>query len=413
MGDAHSFVSKESNDGAHYIEANGSLRLNGGVYYDGSNILPFRYGGMNNSVIRFLLSGGLFEHWEFESNVYGAVGVHPFEIDNSFKRADQTISVYRSSLLMNHISRESVGGGTGIDRLFVRYNGSRFSVSVGRMPINYSIASIFAINDFFAPFSASQIHTVYKPGVDAVVVSIQTGSLSQIEFVGVLGHEVSADFKQGNATIADSAALMYARALLVRVDVSLILGHLARKWVLGGAFDMPIGKVTLYGEGFVGIRHHQSSQEDTWKMNSQVDAFYGQVVGGLRLQSLYRQMVIALEYAFLSNGESDPTNYDVLQKRRVFLDEITYVAKHYGAMSVGMELHPLVMLHFMGLVNGIDFSGITSFSLSVSIGDNAQWVIGAQLPYGKNDLYQNSMPLPRSEFGLYPVTAFSELRYYF
>ncbi len=69
----------------------------------------------------------------------------------------------------------------GVDRLAASRDFGRVGVTVGRFPISYSVTSLFAPNDFFAPFSATNVNRVFKPGVDAVRVKLGLGPLSAME----------------------------------------------------------------------------------------------------------------------------------------------------------------------------------------------------------------------------------------
>ena len=406
---ARGFESVVSNDSQSFMDVNGALRLNTGYAktLKGTDLRIQQ--GTNTSVLRVIATGGIAEKLDFELDVFGAMGARPAAADRAITNASLTVSTYRNPRLDQSYHRASVSGGYGLDRVFVRFNGKRFSVALGRMPINYTIAGLFAINDFFAPFSASSINTVYKPGVDAVKLAVESGTLSNIELAGVLGHSVS----EGNTTepsLRQSAVMLHARTAIGPLDMSVTGGRLAAKWIAGGALQGDLGPITLYTEGHAGIRDKKTGSVSMDALDV-VDRKYVQVVAGARWMGGSRNAALSVEYAYLSNGVTADRYGDLMLL--LYADEFSHPGTQYVGMSAGMELHPLLQLAGLYMMNVIDKSGLGSVSLAASIGDNAEWVSGALLPFGKRATVKENVPVVRSEFGDMPFTAYTELRYYF
>ena len=440
----------QNDDGTSFADFNGALRMNAGYAHFKSSSLVDNFVSntnpkMTTSVIRFISVGAVSERLDFELDVFGVSGSMPVSADGSITNAALTASTYRTRRLTgSHRHRQgSAFSGYGIDRAFVRLNGARANLSFGRMPLNYTLASIFAVNDFFAPFSATSINTVYKPGVDAAKLAIQTGDLSNIELVGVLGND-SGFADKGDPSLQDSALLLYAHTLIGPLDLTAIFGRLAGKWIAGGAVQGNIGSFTLYTEGHVGFL-----DEDIYRIHPNGfyfnDTPYVQVTGGARWMSGWRNLSITAEYTRFSGGRPfDSTcEFDVygmpstpcslsrdvsalLPSQRYYADEFVYPGKHFSGLSTSVELHPLVYLSSALLMNLTDFSGMGTLSLAASIGDNAEWITGVIFPFGEDtvikkfdsrDMEVRAWPIEsihvRSEFGDMPITAFTELRYYF
>ncbi len=398
-----------SNDGQISMDVNGALRLNTGYAKSLKETDLMISQGTNTSVFRVIATGKIAEKLDFELDVFGAMGAIPAAADRAITNASLTVSTYRNPRLDQSYQRASVSGGYGLDRAFVRFNARRVSVALGRMPINYTIAGLFAINDFFAPFSASSINTVYKPGVDAVKLAVESGTLSNIELAGVLGHSL-ADGNTDEPSVRESAVMLHARTAIGPLDMSVTGGRLAAKWLAGGALQGDVGPITLYTEGHAGIRDRTIGAVPRDSLGV-VDRKYLQVMVGARWMGGRRNTVLSVEYAYLSNGVS-PDRYGDLM-RLLYADEFTHPGTQYAGMSAGMELHPLLQLAGLYVMNVIDKSGLGSASLAASIGDNAEWVTGALLPFGKRATVKENNPVIRSEFGDMPFTAYTELRYYF
>jgi hypothetical protein len=413
---AHAFVSIESTDGKYSLDINGALVLNGGYYSDSSGLLDNTNGGMNSSSVRFIAMGTLFKNLDFELDGFGWVSSNKPYVDGAFAGISYTASSYRTRWLSSYYFYQysapgSVSGGYGWDRMFLRYNFERTSISLGRMPLNYSVASGFTINDFFVPFSASSINTVYKPGVDAMTVTVQTGNLSNIELIGALGNDQAYDPLEGSFTWADSAVLAYARTVLFNIELALIGGKLAGKWIVGGSLQADAGRVSLYTEGHVGFPDKDGDLYMDIKDGS--NKIHTKLVTGFRFMFNKRNATLGGEYAFFSNGVN-PEEYVLDLVTATYPDELPYSGKHYGSISYGIELHPLINIAGMALMNFTDLSGLLSASLAFSIGDNADLVAGALIPWGKGPTQTDDFwPEFQSEFGTSPITGFTELRYYF
>ncbi|MBN2344622.1 MAG: hypothetical protein JXX29_13230 [Deltaproteobacteria bacterium] len=409
---ASAFVTVQNEAGSSYADFNGALRLNTAYYRSRAPYVSNKNNFTNMTVLRFLSSGSWKDYIDYDINTYGVWG-GGFEYGTgSISNAAFTHSTYRNHWLNEYFYQNSVYGGYGIDRMFIRFTGERANFSLGRMAVNYAMARIFAVNDFFAPFSASSINTVYKPGVDAARLSLQTGNLSTIEVLGVIGNNAEADPASASPQLNESALLLYARTLLGPFDLSLVGGRLAGKWTAGGSFSTDIGPVTLYSEGHTGFldKNNASRNADTQQA---IDSVYVQITMGSQVSFNWRNAVLIGEYAFLSNGTT-PFRYTNLGAARRYPDEVPLLGSHYGAVSFTMELHPLLYLNTLGLMNLGDKSGYASVSLAFSIGDNAEWLAGIITPFGKkNNLTTGNAVIVRSEMGTAPFTGFTELRYYF
>ncbi|MBN2716338.1 MAG: hypothetical protein JXX14_10825, partial [Deltaproteobacteria bacterium] len=342
---AHAFASAHSEDASSFADFNGALRFNAGYAHFNSG--PNRYlqiddtdRFMTTSVVRFISVGTIADRMDFELDAFGVFGSVPVAAGTAMTHAGLTRSTYRTRHLSSGTYQQSVFNGYGLDRAFIRITGERTNLSLGRMPINYSIASLFAVNDFFAPFSATSINTVYKPGVDSAKLAIRTGDLSGIELVAAMGHD-RRHSETDNVSARHSAVLLYAHRLAGPVDLGLTLGRLATKWMMGVSAQGDIGPISFYTEGHFaysdgtdrGLRKIQNAEETTPAV---------QGTAGLRWMTDWRQLTVSMEYAYLSNGVSVKDygrRYEALAQHP---DEFPYVGTQYGGIAASLALHPLL-----------------------------------------------------------------------
>jgi hypothetical protein len=411
---ASAIGSVESDDGEQSLDAIGSARLTAGFFHFREGPEPFAADddGVVSAVLRLILTGSLAEQVGYEVNLYSDLSRVPTSLTGgSFATASafEGATPYRTKYLSwQYWERGSVQGSMGVDRLRVDLDVAPVLLSVGRFPVNYSVTHIFAPNDFFAPFSATAINTIYKPGVDAQRLLIGLGELSGIEAVQVLGYD-----DEGRAKWSKSAALGRASTVLWDFEWALLGGKLAERWVGGGSLQGELGPIGLRAEGHVGVSDGDGDGElDDGDRGR--DEVHGRVAAGLDVPFEWHNANIAAEYSFVSDGAGDPADY-LGRAGRWYPDDQPFLGRHYVGASVRGEIIPILLGSVMGLVNVEDGSGLAAVSLLYSVADEADLVAGVQLPWGPRPVADSSElgATPESEMGLWPLAAYAESRIYF
>jgi hypothetical protein len=127
-----------------------------------------------------------------------------------------------------------------------------------------------------------------------------------------------------------------------------------------------------------------------------------------------------LEVYYQSLGASSPSDYgEFAASDRVARGELWTLGHVYGGLSVLQEITPLVMVSVAGLANLADQSALVMPSVSVSVAENADAVLGGYLGVGERphavemeELLSGDLGI-ESEFGLLPSTFFAQMRAYF
>jgi hypothetical protein len=402
------FYEAESSDGRRSVEAVGSLRLTG-AYLDSPD-LPVLYANEKDwlaaGVGRLILDGDLGSGIDFECNAFLELSrLPPLSLYGTYATAGSVRSPYRTPYLTWDFWEEGEGTGQlGLDRFFATLHAPPVDISLGRMPINFSVMNLFTPNDFFAPFSATAINKVYKPGVDALRVSLATGSLGSLEVVGALGSD-----EDGEPAL-DRCSLV-GRASLVRWSFqwAVVGGRLAGRSVVGGSLQGDLGRVGIRSEGHVGFP--DPSATGTFRDASA----YVRIAAGLDVPFSWRNAVVGADYLFLSDGAEGPAGY-LLRAASLFPDDLVYLGRHYVGMNAGGEILPILRMNLMGLINAGDGSGLAALMLLWNVLDEADLVAGVLVPWGAGPSTgpaPGTPPVINSEFGLMPITAFLETRIYF
>ncbi|MCO4762993.1 MAG: hypothetical protein KC502_15865 [Myxococcales bacterium] len=374
---------------------------------------------MAASVLRGILSGRT-DNTRVELNVFADVSRSPQFGNSALSTVGGRRSAYRNPQLSHtFLQEDSSQGSVGLDRLTIRHIFGDVTVAVGRMPVSLSVTSLFTPNDFFAPFSASSINRVYKPGVDAAEVTWSLGAMSSLSLLGVAGWDTD-----GAPQLDSSAALLRGSTLVGSFQLSVLAGRLGQTSVLGLSAQGDVGEYNLRFEGHVARRDADSPSEP------KRDDIYGRMAIGFDTRWVWRNASVMVESMFISDGAGAPSGY---LGRAVSLsaDELPMLGRMYAAAAGGFELLPIVRVGGFSMVNLADLSGLLGLSLAWSVADEIDVSLGAFVPWGKPG---RIVPLPSglggattggvsgglgglmalgSEFGASPTTAYLEARWYF
>jgi len=397
----------ELSGGSFSLDATGSVRLTEAVlsFPDEAAALGQEDAGLGAAVARLLAQGGISERLDYELNLFVDLAWAP---SPSIGGALATVAAFRSPYRNRHLKWDFVEEGRGhgqlgLDRLTFNVKLDPLQLSLGRLPVNYAVTSIFTPNDFFAPFSATAINKIYKPGVDALRVNYSLGQLSALELVGVLGSDAD-----GVPGWRQSAILLRASAVLWRVQWALLGGKLAERWVVGASLQGELGPLGVRGEGHAGF---PDVDGDCALDEEGPSTIHGRAALGLDYRLEWRNAQLAVEALYQSDGAWDPAGY-LPRLAALYPDDLPYLGRLYLGLAAGGEILPILRLQLVGLVNAGDGSGVGALSLVHSLADEADLVGGVLVPWGARGVSAADLAV-ESELGLAPVVVFFETRFYF
>ncbi len=400
----------EARKGDLSMEAMGNVRLLGAYlhYPDAPGILPAADDGLVVAVVRLMLEGDLGSHVGYETNLFADLTRSPdAALGGSLATAGSFDTPYRTKYLSWGFWRSgSVTGTLGVDRLSFDLMFSPVTFTVGRFPINHSVTFAFTTNDFFAPFSASAVNKLYKPGVDALRLSVATGMLSTVELDAVMGYGTTDAPSWGR-----SALIARLATVLFDFEWALMGGKVANRWVVAASLQGQLGPLGLRGEGHLGIPDHDG--------DGHIDGdrgIYGRMSAGMNVLVPWHNISIDVEYAFMSDGAGRTFAY-LDRATRFYPDDPPYMGRHYVGLGVSGEIIPILVLSAMGLFNAEDSSGLFVASLDYSLADEVSFVGGVLVPWGERPVADSGPPYYEpsleSEFGVMPFTLYLETRFFF
>lgn len=289
------------------------------------------------------------------------------------------------------------GGGLAVqgrtDRLLARGTAGPVDVTLGRQPISFGTGLFFAPLDLVNPFFPTTIDQEYKPGVDAARVDVFSG-LSRVTVVGAYAGDWTAE---GLAVAANGQ-------LTVGVtDLQLFLGQIRGDRVLGVGSVSSIGPVGLHGDAAVTFPAEGAAE---------TAPFVRAVVGADGRPG--EKVSLAAEVYVQTLGTTDTDDYLAqLSGERYARGELWTVGVLYGAASVSYQISPLLTTSGALIGNLTDGSVLATASGAWSVADNADVVGGLYAGLGERPELGLLSATIHSEFGLYPVAAFLQLRSYF
>ena len=390
----------------------GSLRLTGAFLHfdDVPELFPDGDDALLASVFRIMAKRDLGDHFGVELNYFLDLSRVPggAAATGAFSTAGSRGSVYRYPFLVYRAWEQgSVTGSLGVDRFVVDAHAGPVTVAVGRFPISYTVTGLLTPNDFFSPFAASAVNRIYKPGVDAIRVGSAIGMNTSVEVVGALGFDDGGVPKWGRSGLL-------ARAATVQwgFEWAALGGKVAERWVVGGSSQGDVGPVSLRAEGHVGFPDEDG---DGRRGEDTDDPIHVRLSGGPSLNIGWRNSTIGAEYAFVSDGASDPADY-LTRIGDLFPDDQPLLARHYVGLNGGVEIVPILYGSVFMLVNGNDGSGLTGLSLLYNVADEADLIAGLFVPWGAEPTITMDPMNPvelRSELGVSPLTVYLEARAFF
>lgn len=282
----------------------------------------------------------------------------------------------------------------GLDRLNLRADLGRVRLVAGRQPMTWGVNYFWPALDLFAPFAPQRIDRDYKPGVDAVRVTVPLGSFSEVEVAGGI---------LGASRARDGALAALTRIHLGRVDVGFMGGSFHRDWVAGGFFSADVRGTGIRGE----ITFTDSG--DPLDALRDRESFWRGSLGVDRLLNPY--VTLTLEAAWNGYGVSDPADYlTLVGSDRITRGEIAALGRVHVGSSLAWQLHPLWTLNNTLLINTGDSSGLWVPNARWSTGNNTELLFGAQFGFGRG---LGPEGIPGSEYGSAPHTLLASFKGYF
>ena len=285
-----------------------------------------------------------------------------------------------------------------MDRLNLTWERPQFRFTVGRQAITWGVSYFWPVLDLFAPFAPQRIDREYKPGIDALRLTIPVADFSQLELVAA---------GQGTSLQRDGSVGALLRVHLGAADVGLMLGRFHHDTVAGGfvtADVMGSGVRAEVAHTDAGDSYDESLGRDRfWRLSAGFD------------RQLTPTLNLTTEVTWNEFGTGHVHDYlFIALADRVSRGEVTSLAQHYAGASLAWQAHPLLTVTASGLWNIDDGSVLAQPYAEWSLADSVAITFGGAFGIGPGPRPGPfGLALPRSEYGSIPQLLYAALRFYF
>ena len=296
-----------------------------------------------------------------------------------------------------------------VDWLYAAWNKDSITITAGRQPVTFGRGKLWSPTDLVGAFTLTEVDTEYTPGADALRVDWSPSTRTTATLV-VSASEL-ADDDDLEADLDGSVALVRVKRGFARAELGMVAGYVRRDLVAGVDAVFDTGSFEVYGETtltWVGDRPDAAISSPT--------ADEGDLVGKAIVGATFRpraKLTVSPELLYNGFGAAEARTYaDVAQSERVAIGEQTTLGKLYLGGVADWEVHPLVHLTGMSLVNLRDPSALVSVGVGYSVANNVHAQLGGYVPIGKLPVVDLAAlaVVPRDEYGLYPYFVFFELK---
>ena len=291
------------------------------------------------------------------------------------------------------------------DRFLISKEFDSFKITLGRQAITLGQGRAFTPLDRLAPFSPTSIDQQYKPGLDALRVDFWWGIAGQASFIVAYRQEWS---RSGMAYVAT------AQDHFGGWDIHLLAGEFQRDWVFGLSTAGSLGPLSIYGDFSWTYSNpdllHIGDPDSFIRTSLGLSWSWAQGGGGS----------ISTEVYWQEDGASLANQYLLeSQDPRMLRGERWFLGQYYAMLSAQQSINPLLQGSLSLLSNLKDGSGLIGSTLSWSVRQDVDVVIGGYGGYGEgmvvslSPLQEILPPELQSEFGVLTWMGFAMMATYF
>ena len=295
-----------------------------------------------------------------------------------------------------------------LDRVNATFSMPFADLIVGRQAISFGVGKYISPTDIYAPFAVQTLDRENRRGVDGVRIRIPFLDMNEIDAGWVFGED---------ADIRKSSGFLRTHLYFLKTDVTLILNYFKTNLMAGISMTRSLGGAGVWFEAAytaAGVFDDRKTGDD----------FVG-ITTGIDYQFTKRPVYMFLEYHYNSAGELHAENYSKNQKistpnfsqpgKTAYNDGAVYLnGQHYITWGATLEITSLITGFTMIVFNANDPSLMFIKRVTISLADEVAWDLGFNTMIGKK-MTTDAMGMPeiKSEFGLYPLMFYSNIRWYF
>lgn len=299
------------------------------------------------------------------------------------------------------------------DRLVLSTKVKRVDLAFGRQPISFGTGRIFTPLDLVNPFHPATIDSEYKPGVDAVRADAYVGATGKLTAAAAYaGEPLVGEDRETDPGLDDLVLAATGQGTVGVSDLRGFLGVVHGEPVAGASIETSVGPVGVHADATFTL----------------ADEPFVRAVAGADWRPTTTTTLMGEAYV-QTFGAASPDGYlDAVADPRFQRGEVWQMGRYYAAITVAQEVTPLIAANASVIANVADPSALIALGTSWSVADDAVLAAGAYLGAGRRpdtvdfSLADGALVPPdaaalaasvNSEFGLYPVVGYLQVRTYF
>jgi hypothetical protein len=363
------------------------------------------------SVARINLEGDIYNQLSYELHV-----VQAYDYSNAKTgvggRSTSMLSVDLSDNWINDVDRSAH---SYIDRANIKFSVQDLDIQVGRLATSFGKPTFWNLFDYYG---SSYLGQEYKAGIDALKIDKAVGNFSGVTVVfneqniltssGSYLENTTVQSYQWLGLKEETGFLLRGYTNYQDIDYALLYKREPEGHRLGLEIDGELGSFNIYDEITYLWDAETISMPGSYQGNL-IKNYFMNVLGA----SYHFDNELQLTAEHLFNGIGDTDNLDASDVR--YKNGVsTSLNNHLSAILLSYELTPLLMGRYDSKYAWADSSNQHNFSLTQSIAENTDLVIGGQINIGSRpngNSWQN--PSIQSEFGRLSNALYIELKHYF
>lgn len=280
-----------------------------------------------------------------------------------------------------------------LDRFNFQSSSDSGDLTIGRQVISFGSARFINPTDIFLPFVLQTLNQEYRVGIDAIRYQVDLDGFTILDSGLIIGE----DGKQEN-----SAAFFRAKTSIKGNDLESMYIQLDNAWLLGGGIERALGYFGFWLETAY-MNNNEDDIKSYWRHSIGSDF------------ALDDNIIVMMEYHYNGAGSRDSEDYmDIIQLQPYERGGVYLLGQNYLIPAISWIASPLVSVNASSFFNLDDQSAFISLTAEVSWSDNLYSDFGSQMSIGDNPEFNASGDINlASEFGSYPLSLYTSLRYYF
>ena len=335
------------------------------------------------NLLRLMLEGNVTKYSSYEFHYENSNTINPQ--DDTFDYGTRSSNNLFDLEDYGVISKENYNMSHKIDLANAKFRLPYTDIIVGRQAITWGISRIWNTFDLISPFFPLAIDKEYKPGVDALNLTISPFQFTEISLFYVANEELE--------NMKFAGKIMWS---LGDLDSAMMFGRFFEDYVYGASLA---GDIKGVGIRLEGAAHFAKDRSDFGRITVGSDYQFTPKFYGL------------IEYHFNGFGTRDSENYSTIIIDPRFLRGENYnLGKDYIGVIAEYQILGILTGSLTVTLNCDDPSSVISPALIYSISDNIELDGGALFGIGKKPDAAATM---QSEYGAYPNTYYLEFKWYF